>query len=401
MRAPPIGVPEELELERCRGQEPVQPLGAREVLQGVGQRLLLVQDLDVSMPRQGQSEQAGARAGKPQQEDVCANPSRRRAGPAPGPAVRRQALHDPGRALGGRQGALPRKPARMDAAKRLAGAAPGVERLLGPVLGVQRVAQVARQHRVRLGIRHQPADARLGGGGHALRQFSHGQDDDGVRVVRRRLQHGARVGRRRLVVAVVAAQGGHAGPGGDLVRLQLQRLEVAPLRGGESPPPLQRPPLVRVGFRMPRLQRQRRFEDGQRLPGLLQAQQASGERVHDRDVGRLQCDRTTQMGDGLLQPPGRLQRHRHDAEQHRMLQARLQGLVGEPGRTLQVPVVERSQDGAHPRVIRRRIARPRAGFGRRGKAADPELDVSRRVSLHHESKTRGTEQGRFDIRALA
>ncbi len=275
----------------------------------------------------------------------------------------------------------------MDVAKRLAGPAPGFERLLHSVLGVQRVGQMAVQQRIwPSGRRHHPADARLGGGGRALHPVGRGQDDVGGREVRRGLDDGLGMGARRVVGAVVAAQGGHAGPGGDLAGLQAQRREVVLLRLGQPTQPLQGLASVGVGFGMPRLETQRRLQHWQGVAGLVQIEQASGQGVGDRNVRGRKRHGPTQMGEGRFGPPGRLQRHGHDAEQHRRLDARVQRVVGEPCGPLQVPVVERRQDGADGRIVRRRIP-ARAGWGRRGGTADPEANGSRGEDLHHDCET--------------
>ena len=236
------------------------------------------------------------------------------------------------------------------------------------------------------GCRHHPADARLGGGGRALHPVGRGKDDVGGRIVRRGLDDGLGVGARRVVGAVVAAQGCHAGPGGDLAGLQAQRREVAPLRVSQPTQPLQGLASVGVGFGMPGLEPQRRLQDGQGVTGLLQIEQAPGEGVGDRDVRGGERRGPAQMGEGRFGPPGRLQRHGHDAGQHRGLDARVQRVVGEPCRPLQVPVVDRRQDGADGRIVRRRIP-ARAGWGQRGGTADPEANGSRGEDLHHDCET--------------
>ena len=374
--AAPVGRPQGPKLGVGRRQQPVQPVRAGEAVQGVCERRLLFQDLDLLVPFERQSEQARARAGEAQQEDMGFHPGRfRSVGAASRPAIRRHALQEAGRPLGRLQDIVARILLVMEPAERLAGMPIGVERLLHPVLGIQGVAEIAEQPGAWPGRGDQAADARLGGGGRAFRHIGQGRHDRGGRMIRRRLEHRLGMGASLLKGAEVAAQGREAGPGGEVAGLRLQRARVASLGLDHPPEALQRVPLVGMGVGIGRFELKRRFSDGQGLGGPVQPQQTTGQGDHHRDVGRQELERPLQIGNGLGVPLAELQRHRQDAKRRRMLQARIQGLFREPGGALHVPGVERRQDGVDARVVAGGVA-PRLRAGLWDGRPDPESDRS-------------------------
>ncbi len=185
----------------------------------------------------------------------------------------------------------------------------------------------------------------------------------------------------------MVAQGGHARPGHDLIRKQLERLQIALLGFGQPTQPLQRLPPVGVRLRVARFERQRRVERLQRLLGPLQAKQAPGEGVSDGGVGWLQRHRPAQVWQGLLQTAARLQRHGQHAEQHGMLGSRLQALFGELAGVVKIPTIERREHGGDARLVLGRVGPRRDIKSWRGGTGDPQPDRARRIGLHQAPET--------------